>query len=264
MAKNKNEKKKWRPGRNLLTLILAVAILILVLIIIYIPTSITSNYNAGKVEYFQDVSSVSDLKDKYNTEKITYYDKATDYTEWNVKLEAYEYKDNTEEVFVADEYNRRVETVTTDDEGNENVSVTYENPYDTEKCDQINFSLTISLPEGKTDLSDYGTTGNYVIYAGLSIATNWIGDHATYSSAIKFNSNNILNSKTLTGKTITSKVSYPAKTNICWPVVKNIEAPDVYLYIYYKDSKGIAHQSVIRYEYREYMTPDTKGAIIKI
>ena len=56
MAKNKNEKKKWRPGRNLLTLILAVAILILVLIIIYIPTSITSNYNAGKVEYFQDIS----------------------------------------------------------------------------------------------------------------------------------------------------------------------------------------------------------------
>ena len=259
MAKE-NNKKGWRPGRNLLTLILAILILFVIALLIYIPTTIVSNYKAGHVEYFQDVSSVTDIANVYNKDEITYYDNSSDYKEWNIKLEAYQYTDVYEGLFIADDYNMRVETKETDSNGNETTSVKYENEF---SGDKINFSITISLSEEKTDLSDYQTiSSNYVIYAGLSTATNWIADHSVYSSTIKFTSNNITSSKTLTGKTITCKASYPAKRTICWPVVKNVDSPDVYLYLYYKDSKGNSHQAVIRYEYKEYMTENTIGAIV--
>ena len=256
-----NEKKRWRPGRNLLTLILLIVLFALILLLIYVPTTITSNYKAGHVTYFQDVDSVTDLKSVYNEDEITYYENSSDYKDWTVKLEAYEYTDVQDALFIADNYNTRVETTETDTAGTETTKVSYENEF---SGDKINFSITISLPEDKTDLSDYQTiSGSYVIYAGLSTATNWIADHSTYSSTIKFTSTNITSAKTLTSKTITCKASYPARRTICWPVVKNVDSPDVYLYLYYKDSKGNSHQAVIRYEYKEYMTSDTIGAIIK-
>ncbi len=261
MAKKEN-KKGWRPGRNPLTLLLVVGLLILVFLVIYIPTTIVSNYTAGKVDYFQDVSSVSDLSSIYDEENITYYDSSKDYTTWKITLEAYQYTDVLEDkVFNADEYNIRKETKTTDDDGNESVSVSYDNPF---SGDKINFSVTFALPDDKTDLSGYSKiTSSYVIYAGLSTATNWIADHSVYSSTIKVTGDNITSAKTLTGKTITCKASYPAKRTIIWPIVKNVDSPDVYLYLYYKDSKGITHQDVVRYEYKEYMTEDTIGAIVK-
>lgn len=260
MAKNE-EKKRWRPGRNPLTLILVIVLFIVIMLLIYIPTTAVSNYKAGKVDYFQDVSSVSDLSKVYDAEKITYYDNKADYKNWAITLEAAEYVDVYDPVFNADDYNKRVETVNKDSEGNETTSVSYENPY---SGDQINFSVTITLPDDKVDLSEYSTiSSSYVIYAGLSTATNWIADHSVYTSTIKFTSTNITSAKTLTGKKITCKASYPAKRTICWPVVKNVDSPDVYLYLYYKDSKGNEHQDVIRYEYNDYMTENTNGAIVK-
>lgn len=255
-----SENKGWRPGRNLLTLILVIILFALILLCIYVPTTIVSNYKAGKVTYFQDVDSVTDLKSVYNEDEIVYYENSSDYKDWIIKLEAYEYVDVQDALFIADNYNKRVETTEKDTAGTETTKVTYEDEF---SGDKINFSITISLPEDKADLSDYQTiSSNYVIYAGLSTATNWIADHSVYSTTIKFTSNNITSAKTLTGKTITCKASYPARRTICWPIVKNVDSPDVYLYLYFKDSKGKSHQAVIRYTYNEYMTADTIGAII--
>ena len=255
-----SENKRWRPGRNLLTLILVIILFALILLCIYVPTTIVSNYKAGKVTYFQDVSSVTDLSNVYDEEEIVYYDNSSDYKDWVVKLEAYQYTDVQDALFIADNYNKRVETTETDTAGTETTKVTYEDEF---SGDKINCSITISLPEDKSDLSDYSDiSSKYVIYASLSVATNWIGDHVTLSSPIKVTENNIKNSKKLTGNTLKCKASYPARRTICWPVVKNVDSPDVYLYLYFKDSKGKSHQAVIRYTYKEYMTADTIGAIV--
>ena len=114
-----SENKRWRPGRNLLTLILVIILFALILLCIYVPTTIVSNYKAGKVTYFQDVDSVTDLKNVYNEDEIVYYENSSDYKDWVVKLEAYQYTDVQDALFIADNYNKRVETTETDTAGTE-------------------------------------------------------------------------------------------------------------------------------------------------
>lgn len=260
MSNKNNEKKGWRPGRNPLTLLIIIASALVIFIAIFAPVSYFSNKHAGETKYFQDASNVSALKAVYDEENITYYENASDYKEFVVKLEATQYNDVQEEMFNANDYNTKVETTTTNSSGEETTTVSYENEF---SGDSIKFNLTISLQEGKEITNYKAITSDYYIYASLSVATNWIADHSVLTTLIKFTSSNLLNSYTKENYELKCKASYPARRTTVWPFFTTVDSPDVYLYLYYMDSKGNSHQDVIKYSYKEYRTSDTLGAIIK-
>lgn len=262
MSKNSNNNKKgWRPGRNPLTLIIILAAFLVIFIAIFTPVSYFSNKKAGQVEYFQDSDNVSALKAIYSKDNLMYYEDYTYYQDFKVKLEASSYNDVQREVFDANKYNNRVETTSVNSNNEEVTKVTYENEF---SGDTIKFNLTLSLPEGKEDLSSYKPiTSNYVVYASISVATNWIADHSILTTLIKFTDSNITSSVTKENYELKCKASYPARKTTVWPFYTTVESPDVYLYLYYLDSKGDVHQDIIKYPYSAYRTNNTNGAIIK-
>ena len=260
MSNKTEEKKSFKLGRNPITVLLALLIVFIIFISIFIPINIVHNKHLGEVKYFQDASDISTLKSIYDEDSVVYYDNYEDYNDFKVTLYATQYDDVLQDTFIEDDYNVKVEKTTTDSNGNETTTVSYENEYE---GDAIKFKLKLELADGKT-LSGYKTiTSSYVVYASLSTATNWVADHSTLSSVIKFTTTSLENSIESNEYELRSKVSYPAKRTTCWPFSTTVDSPDVYLYIYYKDSKDKAHHAVIRYPYSTYRTSDTIGAIMK-
>lgn len=236
--KNK-EKKGWRPGRNLLTLILAIIILFIVFIAIYIPTSISKSYNEGKTTYFEKYESISYISSVYNADDIEFYD-SKDFNIFELKLEATKYYDALDKVYKVGE-------------------------------DEANDEITVNLTVSQKDIDDpvkfstlhTETSTDYVMYAGFSLSTDWVKDQGYSTSGIRISKTDIDEGNEKTKNKITSNISYPAKKTTCWPFSVTVDSPAIYVYLYYEDDYQKAHSYVVRFAYESYMTDDTIGGIIK-
>ena len=237
---NTNEKKRWRPGRNLLTFILLILIIIIIFFAIWIPSSISKAKKNGNVSVFQNHANITNISTYYDESKITRLN-AGEFDKFDLTFSASEYEDVLDKTYV------KGNTLT--------------------KGDKISFNVALSASStdgiatfSQTNSDGSSTQSSYFAYAALCIAEDWIGDYAN-SSYIAFTPTNLTNG---TNKTVsvTSTVSYPAMVKTWGPFYKTVKTPDVYLYLVYNTSRQTQEQFIIKYTYKDYMTSSTSGAII--
>ena len=242
MAKENNERKHFKFGRNLGTILIILGSALLIFMVCLIIERVNANKKIMEsVKPFSDTNTASVAAD-LDPDNVERYD-AKDFTYFKLDLQCSEYIDGYDKTVIKKK--------------NKTTSLS-----DSEK-DKVKFKIKIE----KTDETDESKldSSSYVCYMAISLAKNKLGDENYSSTYKKFGSDDNLYSTTYTNfAAITSSYSYPVKIK-SWPYTTKISSPDAYVYIRYNaliNGRLTAKEFVVKYTYDEYMTKDTTGAII--
>lgn len=146
-----------------------------------------------------------------------------------------------------------------------NFQATSYNDRESDGVQKVEFSLVIKKNDNtpKT-LTNTSSTSSYLLQAGACLCANWVGLNS-YTSSLSGYSDSYLTNGTSRTLSVACKTQFPAKADT-WPVKVTVEAPECYLYLYFRtqeNGKYVNNSYILKYTYDEFMTSTTKGGIQK-
>lgn len=238
MSKDTN-KKGFRPGRNLGTLLIIIGAVLLICLVVLsverckawsdLKTNVTAYSDKDKASYVKDQIDLDNVE-RVSSKKFDYMD---------VTFYCKTYTDNQESYYVKKK--------SSDEATNK---------------DQIIFKLKLAK-NSNTGLQR--SVDGVICYVNVGIASDVIGDEAYATKLQSFTDSTMFQTNEVTF-TVNSTVSYPCKVK-SWPFSKTIKSPTAYVYIKYltydKNGNQDTKEFVIKYKYSEYMTSNSEKGIIE-
>ncbi len=258
MAKNNNENstKKFKFGRNPLSLIIIILAIVIIFFAIYIPSSYIGVYNSNHVTAFESSLPESDnYKIEQTKERNVQRIKAKDFDVLDLNFRATSYSmkkdshDATKNPSVSFKLSMYWTDKTTELFGDHFLGINYDGEVAINNTQTIRMAVCLATPE-------------WIGYCNYSSDTIRPFSNKYVKSAESSKDQPSESSYTINGNISSDdkakNQTFPATANT-WPVKVSVDNPNAYLFIqFFYPKDGVKEQIyIIEYTYDEYVNSDT-------